>query len=62
MPTIGFASAYSHGFEAVTSAQFAGVVPAPLIGHGLRGILAVAGVLFGAGLVERSRKRRSPGC
>jgi hypothetical protein len=56
-------SNYPQGFEAVTAAQDAGsyVAPAPLIGHGLPGILAVAGVLFGAGLLERSRKRRSPG-
>jgi hypothetical protein len=61
MPTTGFDAHYGHGFEAVTSAQIAGVAPAPSIGRGLPGILAVAGVLFGAGLLERSRKRRSPG-
>jgi hypothetical protein len=33
-------------------------VPAPLIGHGLAVVLAVGGVLFGAKLLERSRKRR----
>ena len=36
-------------------------VPAPLIGHGLAVVLAVGGVLFGAKLLERSRKRRSCG-
>jgi hypothetical protein len=62
MPTTGFASAYSHGFEAVTSAQYAGyAVPAPLIGHSLPGILAVVGMLFGAGLMERGKKRGSFG-
>ena len=62
-PTTGYAAAYGHGFEAVTAAQDAGysTAPAPSIGHGLPGILAVAGVLFGAGFLERSRKRRSPG-
>ena len=34
-------------------------VPAPLIGHGLSALLAVGGVLFGAKLWERGRKRRS---
>lgn len=67
----GFSSRYKSvngapGFEAVVqdsngAPQFAGYAPAPPIGHGLPGILAVAGVLFGAGLFERSRKRRSPG-
>jgi hypothetical protein len=33
-------------------------VPAPAIGHGLPVVLAVGGVLFGAKLLERSRKRR----
>jgi hypothetical protein len=32
------------------------VVPAPLIGHGFPVLLAAAGVLFGAGLLERSRR------
>jgi hypothetical protein len=59
-PSTGYAAVYGHGFEAVTAQQFAGV-PAPSIGHGLPGILAVVGVLFGAGLLERGRKRRSPG-
>jgi hypothetical protein len=36
-------------------------VPAPLIGHGLAVVLALGGVLFGAKLLERSRKRRSFG-
>jgi hypothetical protein len=57
---------YSHGFEAVVantgSNQNAGYeVPAPPIGHGLPGILAVAGVLFGAGLMERGKKDGSFG-
>jgi hypothetical protein len=37
-------------------------VPAPLIGHGLPGVLAVGGVLlFGVTLFERNGKRRSRG-
>jgi hypothetical protein len=36
-------------------------VPAPVIGHGLPVVLAVGGVLFGAKLLQRSRKRRSFG-
>jgi hypothetical protein len=34
-------------------------VPAPLIGHGLPALLAVGGVLFGAELLGRSKRRRS---
>ncbi len=63
-PTTGYGAAYSHGFEAVTASQYAGYytpVPAPLIGHGVPGILAVAGVLFGAGLIKRGKKRGSFG-
>jgi hypothetical protein len=37
------------------------VVPAPLIGHGLPVVLAVGGILFGAQLSKRSKKRRSFG-
>jgi hypothetical protein len=37
----------------------ANIVPAPLIGRGLPVLLAVGGVLFGAKLLERSRRRRS---
>jgi hypothetical protein len=62
--SVGYStSEYSHGFEAVTGAQDAGYypTPAPPIGHGLPGILAVAGVFFAAGLLERSRKRLSAG-
>jgi hypothetical protein len=33
-------------------------VPAPIIGHGFPVVLAFGGVLFGAKLLERSRKRR----
>jgi hypothetical protein len=36
-------------------------VPAPLIGRGLPVVLAVGGVLLGAKLSQRSKKRRSPG-
>ena len=37
-------------------------VPAPVIGHGLPGVLAIGGVLFGARLLfERSKNRRSLG-
>jgi hypothetical protein len=36
-------------------------VPAPLIGGGVPAFLAVSGMLFGAKLRERSRKRRSLG-
>jgi hypothetical protein len=35
------------------------VAPAPVIGHGLPVLLAVSGVLFGAKLLERSKKHRS---
>jgi hypothetical protein len=57
-PTTGYDPLYGHGFEAVTAAQNAGYYagPAPSIGHGLPGILAVAGVLFGAGLIKRGKK------
>jgi hypothetical protein len=37
------------------------VVPAPLIGHGLPVVLAVGGLLLGAKLSERSKKRPSLG-
>jgi hypothetical protein len=36
-------------------------VPAPVIGHGLTGVLAIGGVLFGAKLLERCKRRRLPG-
>jgi hypothetical protein len=36
-------------------------VPAPAIGHGLPVVLAVGGLLFGATLLERSKKPRSVG-
>jgi hypothetical protein len=36
-------------------------VPAPVIGHGLPAVLAVGGLLFGAKLWERSKRRRSFG-
>src|SRR5437667_8745649 len=37
-------------------------IPAPLIGHGVSGVLAVGGMfLVGAGLFGRNRKRRSLG-
>jgi hypothetical protein len=58
--TLPHGSTYPQGFEAEVSyaTQVAGfAAPAPLIGHGLPGILAVAGVLFGAGLVKRGKKR-----
>jgi hypothetical protein len=61
-PTTGYGAAYSHGFEVTTAAQYAGyAVPAPPIGHSLPGILAVVGMLFGAGLMERGKKRGSFG-
>jgi hypothetical protein len=37
------------------------IVPAPLIGGGVPAFLAVSGLLFGAKLWERGKKRRSPG-
>jgi hypothetical protein len=37
------------------------VAPAPLIGYGLPVVLAVLGLLIGAGLWDRSQKRRLPG-
>lgn len=50
----------NNGKDGSTPYTNAGLVaPAPPIGRGLPGILAAAGVLFGAGLLERSRKRRS---
>ncbi len=51
---MGTATSCSGGFEPVPA-------PAPLIGHGLPGILGVAGVLFGAGLMKRGKKRGSCG-
>jgi hypothetical protein len=42
-----------------TSGSLTEAVPAPLIGRGLPAVLAFAGVLFGAKLLERSGKRRS---
>jgi hypothetical protein len=36
-------------------------VPAPIIGHGLPVVLAVGGLLFGAKLLQRTRKSRSIG-
>ncbi len=63
-PTTGYGTTYyHHGFEAVTGAQDAGYYagPAPSIGHGLPVILAVAGVLFGAGFMARGKKRGSFG-
>jgi hypothetical protein len=36
-------------------------VPAPVIGHGLSGVLAVSSVLFGATLFQRRKKHRSLG-
>jgi hypothetical protein len=38
-----------------------GAVPAPIMGQGLPSGLAVAGMLFGAKLLQRSRRRRSLG-
>jgi hypothetical protein len=38
-----------------------GAVPAPALGHGLTGALAVGGIFFGAKLLERNRRRRLPG-
>ena len=35
-----------------------GAVPAPLIGRGLPLVLAVGGILFGAKLLQRSKKHR----
>jgi hypothetical protein len=35
-----------------------GAVPAPLIGRGLPVLLAVAGLLFGAKLLERGKRHR----
>lgn len=37
------------------------VVPAPAIGHGLPVLLAVGGLLFGAKLLERSKKQGALG-
>jgi hypothetical protein len=42
----------------VTSTSFTATIPAPVIGHGLPGLLAIGGVLFGAKLFERSKRRR----
>jgi hypothetical protein len=43
------------GFDNITL----GAVPAPALGHGLTGALAVGGILVGAKLLERGRRRRS---
>jgi hypothetical protein len=48
-------------FTSSASATFTATVPAPVIGHSLSGFLAIGGVLFGARLFERSKRRRSPG-
>jgi len=54
----GGSSTSNNDFQIVSKAF---VVPAPLIGHGLSVVLAVGGMLFGAKLLERSKKRRSLG-
>jgi hypothetical protein len=45
----------------ISNSTIVAPVPAPLIGRGLPVLLAVGGMLFGAKLLERSKKRRSPG-
>ena len=61
------AAAESYGGTAGQLISLAGVqgqafaTPAPPIGSGLPGILAVGGLLFGARLFERSKKNRLPG-
>lgn len=50
----------SNGLDNVALVDL-GAVPAPLIGRGLLDLLAVAGMLFGAKLLERSKKRRAHG-
>jgi hypothetical protein len=60
-------AAESYGGTAGQLISLAGVqgqafaTPAPPIGSGLPGVLAVGGLLFGARLFERSRKSRLPG-
>jgi hypothetical protein len=51
----------SDKFAALAPYPVSAAVPAPVIGHGLPVVLAVGGLLFGAKLLERSRKRRSFG-
>jgi hypothetical protein len=48
-------------FGSFNAADHLTTVPAPLIGGGLPVLLAVGGILFGAKLLERSKKRRSLG-
>jgi len=45
----------------LSNARFYNAVPAPAIGHGLPVILALGGLVFGAKLWERSKKRFSVG-
>jgi hypothetical protein len=45
-------------FTSSASATFTATVPAPVIGHGLPGFLAIIGVLVGARLFERGKRRR----
>jgi hypothetical protein len=50
-------STVAYSSTSVTGSASPQVVPAPLIGHGLLVLLAVGGILFGARLWERSKKR-----
>jgi hypothetical protein len=59
----GLDALFGNGLDEMTLRLFGtqAAVPAPLIGHGLPVLLAVGGMLFGAKLFERSKKRRSLG-
>jgi hypothetical protein len=51
----------ANGFNFALHFTLQNPVPAPVIGRGLSGLLAVGGLLFGAWLLEHTKRRRSPG-
>jgi hypothetical protein len=61
LTTLQFSALTNTGFGIALDAVDIESVPAPLIGHGLPVVLAAGGILFGAKLLERNKKRRSLG-
>lgn len=58
-PTIiSISPAFADQFQLILSPGIGNSVPAPLIGRGLPVLLAVGGMLFGAKLLERGKRRR----